>query len=494
MSNNSTLELKDTREVRATSESAPVLHAADYQVGAVALNQISERTSSVDLPGLTITGLEQSNSAAVSDRSVATERATDRASHIGVERGNLLRAAQDHLTPEQLVAFSSDMNRLEQRLGDRPDEVAQTYKQVERLLQAGAGATLEQGARNTIALEVMHQAADPRSIQQALQSCPVASLESRIYTRHPASAAELVADVATGGAYHGQQIDRDSVSYYQYPGAQPGDDTVRSYASQVFQITAANVFQQLESGTSPTTRQYILTPPSPGSIRRELLVDRATNAVIADHPGITLNDREGLRRLNNAIVGVDEPAFVVTLAQNPTEQDFRASLQRLETQQNFPALLAIRADSALVNGTPGNVPYHLLALEQGSDSEHVFINNQVKGRAGDFETTVGNAFNAMRLNDDVVDNSAWRRAETNAFHSFITMAKEGQLNPEMLRNLQNTLYEFKPEHIRAIEATYEQQFDGDLPSLLSDVLKVSDEQMKLLGYEHNFFSGWTHVD
>lgn len=486
MSNYDPLERKDIRQVQPSRDSAPVLQAADYQVGVGRLKQLklTDRSPSIDLPALTMMGLDNSSPSDCSE--IASAFAT--------ERTELLRSASQHLTAEQLSTLERDMSRFEARMSDKPQEVAATYTQMERLIQAGRGAILDQPSRNQIALDVMHQSADPRSVQQSLQSCTVASLESRIYTRHPSAAAQLITDVATTGSYHGQHMDRNSVAIYEFPHAKPGDDRLRSYASQLFQITAANVFHQLESGTKPTDRQYILTPPAANQIRRELLVNKETGAVIASHPDISINDTEGLRRLNNAIVGADEPPFVINLAQNPTESEFRATLQQLASDKNYPALLAVRANSNLINGANGPVPYHLLALEQGADAEHVFINNQFNGQAGDFETTVKSAFNGMRLNDDLVQSQSWRNIETEAMSSIIAMGENGQLTADILKNVQNTLLEFKPEHIRAIESEFTQRYNRNLPELLSNVLQVDDNQMRLLGYEHDLLSGWTHAD
>ena len=488
MTNSKPAELPTTRELQSSVESTETqIQAADYQVGGGDWNKLSQPKSTEALPALTITGLEDGLEPA------ASRNPGDNA--IAHERTELLDLArQSSMSPEQLTTFQNNLNRFEQRVENNPQEIVDTYNQIDRLFKAGGASVVGSTGGAQIAFEVLNQAADPRSIQQGNgQTCAVASLESRIYARHPSAAAELVADASLDGSYRGRQIDHQSIASYQYPNF-PTNETERSYASQVFQITAANVFQRLNPDSEPNA-EYILTPAQPGRIRMEALVNNQTGAFIANNPKIEVTDGETLRQLNNLITGTNEEPFVINLPENPTEQDFRATLDRLNATGNYPALLAIRADSDLVQGSSeGSISHHIVALEPGADQSHVFINNQTRGKAGDYEVSVTDAFNGMRMNDDLAANATWVTRESVGIHSLQDLANRETLPTDVIKNLQNSILQYKPEHIRAIESAYQGQYNESISTFLTDDLKLSDQQMERLGFEHSLFSGWSLKD
>src|SRR5581483_3509147 len=99
------------------------------------------------------------------------------------------------------------MARFEQRAAERhppvaPEEVAKTYREVSTLLADKPDAPVSAEDRVKLAEQVVRQAAVPTSIDQGGNStCNVTVVEAVAYTKSPAEAAKLVADVATTGQF-----------------------------------------------------------------------------------------------------------------------------------------------------------------------------------------------------------------------------------------------------------------------------------------------------
>jgi hypothetical protein len=154
-------------------------------------------------------------------------------------------------SPEELAQFRRDMVAFEIRAatqGLSQDEVARTYGEISRILEAPGDKPISQADRIKIAEQVMHQAADPASIDQGKHvTCNVATIESRTYSRDPSAAARLVADVAISGFFEtadGKIVKLGAESLRPDREAQnnPPKDGERSFASQLFNVTAVNIY------------------------------------------------------------------------------------------------------------------------------------------------------------------------------------------------------------------------------------------------------------
>jgi len=176
-------------------------------------------------------------------------------------------AEQNIKDPQQLAKFRADMARFEERMHNQdPDftslKCAGTYKQIERLLQAQGDQPPTQDQRLKLAEQVMSQAASPQSIDQGGHAtCNVASLESRTYTRTPYEAAQMVADAALTSQYKAQdgtvvKLDGQSLQPDLEARVNPPQDGMRSYASQIFQVTAANIGIEQENQKTDPPRQW----------------------------------------------------------------------------------------------------------------------------------------------------------------------------------------------------------------------------------------------
>lgn len=125
-------------------------------------------------------------------------------------------------------------------------EVAETYKQMNRLLDAQTGA-VGPHERQLAAKSFMSHAADPTNIDQGQHNtCNVTSLAERTMTRTPSKMAEVVASAAIDGkwtAADGKQISLKPESLQPgkeestFPPAKDGD---RTYASQLMNTVNVN--------------------------------------------------------------------------------------------------------------------------------------------------------------------------------------------------------------------------------------------------------------
>ncbi len=154
-------------------------------------------------------------------------------------------------------------------------EIAETYKQVNRLLTASSDAIPPEAGklqklhgtewRVQAAEQIMHHAAVPTSVTQGpLAVCGTEALQVRHYYREPSSIAKIVSDVILTGKYDAKTSDK-SVNALEYPHnlvpdryarvydvnaivedravwiGKDGYKDARSFASQVYDVAAINM-------------------------------------------------------------------------------------------------------------------------------------------------------------------------------------------------------------------------------------------------------------
>jgi hypothetical protein len=224
--------------------------------------------------------------------------------------------------PGKLAEFQANMKALEDRSTHdnlSPQEVAKTYKEVDRLMEAKGDQPLKPEQRQQLAEQVMKQAGHPDSIDQGQHAtCALNSVEVRTYTRSPSEAAKLVTDVATTGQYTTKDGTTVKID------AQPHDeslnpvtyDSQRTHASEIFQYTAGNIAleQQNRSTNPPGQKRYEYREPVPGSgDKGESLVDYSQNPpkVLEHDPGLNTGNMGKLRDVEQAITGIHETGTVV---------------------------------------------------------------------------------------------------------------------------------------------------------------------------------------
>lgn len=346
----------------------------------VARDQSSNRSRLADLPPpawnrdssrLAARGSERSNTSdATRIHQDAAESNT--ANDLVNTRESLLREVDERYNTPELNArhdrFRNDMATFEQRARERglsSQEISNTYHQISRILNASdtGGSNLPADQRLAVASQVMHNAATPSDIRQNQNTCNVTSLETRLYSRNPAAAARLVADVATTGSFTGTDGTTVTLDPESMQPSQVGTDNFeqeserRSLASQLFQVTAANIANRQD--TSRGTFQYFQRQPA-NKESGEQLLDLSTNPpqVIGDEPGMA-GHINGLIGVEQSITG-DTNAGSFLYGGNMGRRSSRGfqinsadalgeRLQTLNESGQLPAVVFVHADAAMFN-------------------------------------------------------------------------------------------------------------------------------------------------
>jgi hypothetical protein len=237
----------------------------------------------------------------------------DRYSQVGNERQDLLdlaenaesRVSDKGLRSQLNNDFRANTERFEGRALERglsPEEITSTYRDVSRLLSAEPRPPLTFDDNARLANDILRNAASPTDIMQGqFNTCAVAAIECRTYTRNPAAAARLVADVAINGEYtthDGTRVPLDT------EGLRPAGG-YRSHGSQLFQVTAANIHNRMFD----TGRQYTHATPDADNPTGEVLIDSSGHVVPGIHePSIVI---ERIDDISNQITGLNEQGFVI---------------------------------------------------------------------------------------------------------------------------------------------------------------------------------------
>ena len=189
---------------------------------------------------------------------------------VATEHQHLSDWADKNLHEPELSKYKKDMADFEDRAkrdGLSQDEILKTYQQIERINAGTGDKPLSQLERQHISQEVMHQAAVPTDISQGYHNtCNVTSIECRTYTRDPAAAAKLVADVALTGEYHAPDgtVVKINPAAHDQSKTWPPVDGQRTHASELFEVTAVNIHYAQENAKNGTDIRYEQQDPKPG--------------------------------------------------------------------------------------------------------------------------------------------------------------------------------------------------------------------------------------
>jgi hypothetical protein len=267
-------------------------------------------------------------------------------------RESLLQAAQKKYKddPKALEAFKADMNTFEHRMAKSPSEIGHTYQQVERMLD-GKSMELPDKDMKKIAGEVMHQAATPQINQGDSEDCLAASLETRLYTRAPAVAAKMMADMSLTGSYRTTdnrdiRLDQRTITDYQSTVALQGQE-VRTQASQIMQATLRNVDLDMANKENGTNLRYEVhsdnkTIQALGMAGNgEHIVDYSQNPpkdVTANYPGMRNGYAE---EVYQSVAGTNDGGFTLNAYTQVNKDEFKKSLDEMARQGKFPATIGV---------------------------------------------------------------------------------------------------------------------------------------------------------
>jgi hypothetical protein len=282
------------------------------------------------------------------------------------ERLHLVASARQSLPI--LAFFQNDMRRFEDRIKSgqiSPDEAARTYQQISRLFDSKGTEPTNSDDRRNLAMQIMHQAANPGHISQgAHNTCNVTTIESRTYTKYPAEAAGLVADVALTGRFTAKDGSNLTVKI----GSKPADDEAmenpldgkeadghRSYASQLFQVTAVNLHWQTVPGMRYEQRPLTPEGRAAGDTGEVIIAGGGDKVFVKNNPLMQL---DYLQDIANKISGHNDRSFILVNSSDgkddkekfpdvaffQSEQEFARQLSSIKSKGQFPAVLFVHAD------------------------------------------------------------------------------------------------------------------------------------------------------
>jgi hypothetical protein len=307
-------------------------------------------------------------------------------------------------------------------------EILKLYQNTSRLLDASDSLIpLHRIDRAVLADQVIKNAAHPMSIDQGQHNtCNVTTVEARLYSRYPAEASKLVADIALNGEFvtaSGSRIKIDKDNFNPdcealYNPARPGE---RSFASQLFEITAANIHWQkrlFDTDGHAVDRgdlRYLQIRPVK-SIPNDT-GERVRN-FHADSNGITIIGGDGkkaldpqlapgpLQDISNEISGKNETGFVF----DGTGGDERVvsfdSTKQLHDELNkakkqFPLIYVVHTSNEPFRTESGEMPHgaggwHVVNIvNYNSATKIIDISNQW-GPKSDHKISLETLFNASR--------------------------------------------------------------------------------------------------
>lgn len=199
---------------------------------------------------------------------------------------DILRVADDKLkTPEEKAQFRRDVTDLGERVKKNEltaEQARDLYKEAYRLLASDSQVGLEKAHLTCLACQIVHQGAHPEDVDQGRwQNCNVTDSELRLWYRQPELAAKIVANNAITGGHTTPGGDRVDVSKSVKPAdatclKTPPGDNIRSYATQLLNLTAVNLELIAFNKANGTKLEYVQGPATDKD-NGARLVDNSTN-------------------------------------------------------------------------------------------------------------------------------------------------------------------------------------------------------------------------
>lgn len=333
---------------------------------------------------------------------------TEEQKALDAEREKLKHNAEKLESSPNKDKFLKDMEAFEKRAKESnmaPSEVTETYKQMNRLLEADKGAV---GAheRQLAAESFMHHAADPTNIDQGYHNtCNVTTIAERTMTRHPSKVAEMVATSAIDGKWiapDGKEIKLKPESLQPgreegtFPPARDGD---RSYATQLMNTAMVNDALQRRM------------PPEYYSSGRPTATNRTGETVTYEdgspkgdgaYHGIHLVD---MTKVEKRLTG--ESNFAISsktiheqedVARVGSTEELKGQLQAMKDAGKLPAVIQVDVNDPIFGGTGDPATkgkWHVVSVT-GYDAAtgKVTISNQW-GQANDITADVNNVYRSM---------------------------------------------------------------------------------------------------
>jgi hypothetical protein len=359
----------------------------------------------------------------------ATVKEPIRDAAVDAERKKLSDIADTKLTnPEQREKFKADMATFEQRAQATkmsPEEVAKTYKEISRILDTTQSTkwSLTEDQRVMLGQQVMSQAANPYSIDQgAHNTCNVTAVEVRTYALHPSNAAKMMADVAMTQSYAVNEprpkgttihLNSESLQPDDESKVNPPKDGDRSYATQLFNVTATNIVHKHDRDG----KVYVNDPD--GS--KEVLVNQGTRGKVGEEPD--LDDGQIVRayHLINGTKGKEKDILIdragtesgdyAGVTSIKTEKELADKLAEAKAKGQLPMIIGVNSNvepfwsdsgHGSAGGSSGGHVVNVTDYQPGPPSR-IQIDNQwgsASDRTGDRAVTTRELFIAMHDDKD----------------------------------------------------------------------------------------------
>ncbi len=340
-------------------------------------------------------------------------------------RASLETALDSFLTKDKEHArIRSEMDAFEKRAEKdhlKPEQVAETYSQISRLLTNETNTTLPLQRRVQLAQQVLRQAADPAIIDQGKHNtCIANSLEVRAYFRNPEKAVKVVADLSLKNTFRtldGTEISLDVGSLTPDEEAKniiPASGE-RSFASQLFVIAANNAYWlRTEDGANggkvakgsyrysqgPNWRGFKINSEG----KRELdfgerVIDMRTNPLtwVAERPALPV---DGIEDIYAQMTGDTAGGFVISAKNkdfkmpNSVEspEQLKQRVIKLKEDGLMPAVLIVHTNNDIWMNDPG-LWHSVNILDYVAEKDKLFMSDQY-GKSSDRIMKPRDLFNA----------------------------------------------------------------------------------------------------
>jgi hypothetical protein len=283
-------------------------------------------------------------------------------------------------SPQQIEAIKKDVDK----------QIDQTYQHVYELMQKTCTWTpgLDILQRQQLASEVMHQVSDTTDIKQGRhETCNAATIEATTSSRYPEEAARLVEEVALTGIYKVGNIPyrmpHENLTYHTKAEQKPTGQ--RSFASQIFQTTAVNLYLLKHE---PGKRYYESDnldkhkPDDTGERKQD-----GDKPAKAGPPG-NFAAPGNFIEIQNLITG--EKGTVLSNNERTSDADrvtYVSSVQKLEQQlseakknHKFPITIEVNVAKEPFHSEGGRSGSHVVTIRGYDDSDpknpKVFVDNQ----------------------------------------------------------------------------------------------------------------------
>jgi len=359
-----------------------------------------------------------------------------------IEKQKLIDDADGKITdPEKRAKFHADIERFEERArhdGLSPEQQAKFYHQVEKLFEASDNHDTtglsdkdkealkdlpKEADRIKIAEQIMTHASNPHAIDQGDHgSCGAAALESQMFTKDPADAAKLIAEVATQGYYttNGGKIYPDKSLIQpdldaQIDGVRDGH---RSYASQIFQDTAIytihDSYHRDLNAQNPNAK-----PPDNGDRYKENGVDKTDTPALTD---------EDIQRINHKIASSDNNNGIIGMGDVKDEADMKKQLTELKRNHQLPAVIYVNAQhQPFLTDSAGDTA----APKGGAGGGHFITITDYDEKTG--KVSIANQWGRDTDHTDITTQELY-------------LANQGTPTPESIKELQKTVDQNRKNH------------------------------------------------